>query len=155
MCDILYFFNLGKTKKNTNTTRFAQKNNIDFRYIYCHFSFSVWSITLRLTSTFGQSVGMPGPWWFFHHLRSSCSLMDIRVLWSSLYTAFTLTQGHNKYITPITDTLLTLGPLMAAHLSLLVTSRCLWMERKACFRKLILFLSSSCDWSKMASISSM
>lgn len=41
------------------------------------------------------------------------------------------------------------------HLSLLVTSRCLWMERKACFTKLILFLSSSCDCSKMDSISSM
>ena len=41
------------------------------------------------------------------------------------------------------------------YLSLLVMSRCLWMDRKACLRKLILFLSSSCDWSKMASISSM
>lgn len=47
---------------------------------------------------------MPGPWLFFHHLTSSCSLMDIRVWWSSLYTAFTLTRGHragllwhNKY----------------------------------------------------------
>ncbi len=41
------------------------------------------------------------------------------------------------------------------NLSLLVMSRCLWMDRKACFRKLILFLSSSCDWSNTDSISSM
>lgn len=38
----------------------------------------------------GQSVGMPGPWVFFHQRRSSCSSMAISVLWSSLYTALTL-----------------------------------------------------------------
>lgn len=54
-------------------------------------------------------------------------------------------QGHFSY---------TLTCRAAAHLSLFVTSKCLWMERNACFRKLILFLSSSCDCSKMASISS-
>ena len=49
---------------------------------------------------------MPGPWLFFHHLRSSWSSMDIRVWWRSLYTAFTLTQGqgcsswHSRLIHP-------------------------------------------------------
>lgn len=102
------------------------------------------------TLILGQSVGMPGPWWFFHHFRSSCSSMAISVWWSSLYTAFTLAHGqgseHRDTFSP---------PPGGSHLSLLVMSRCLWMERKACFRKLILFLSSSCDSSKMASISSM
>lgn len=51
----------------------------------------------KCTSIFGQLVGIPGPRLFFHHLRSSCSSMDIRVWWSSLYTAFTLTPGHRVY----------------------------------------------------------
>lgn len=56
------------------------------------FSALWWSETFPQTWIFGQSVGIPGPWWFFHHFRSSCSLMDINVWWSSLYTAFTLTK---------------------------------------------------------------
>lgn len=48
------------------------------------------------TWNWGQSVGIPGPCEFFHQRKSSCSLMDIRVLWSSLYTAFTLTERERE-----------------------------------------------------------
>ncbi len=52
--------------------------------------------TCVFTWNWGQSVGIPGPCEFFHQCKSSCSLMDIRVLWSSLYTAFMLTQREKE-----------------------------------------------------------
>lgn len=70
-----------------------------------------------ITSIFGQSVGMPGPWLFFHHLRSSWSLMDISVWWSSLYTAFTLTRGRRAVFVITKRRLLCINLSIHAHVT--------------------------------------
>ena len=61
----------------------------------CTAHFSLVTFSSGFTSICGQSVGMPGPWLFFHQRRSSSSLMDMRVWCSSLYTAFTLPKTNS------------------------------------------------------------
>lgn len=94
--------------------------NLVFLTAHVVLSLMFWGITLYHTSIFGQSVGMPGPWLFFHHLRSSWSLMDISVWWSSLYTAFTLTETQSY----ICHDAKTFAPHKYPVLRRLLTSHC-------------------------------